>query len=49
MACQKVVENYLYDEPGIVTLLNSAGFVKSEFKKLSFGWASSIIVIEAKC
>ncbi len=39
----------LYDEPGIVTLLNSAGFVKSEFKKLSFGWASSIIVIEAKC
>jgi ubiquinone/menaquinone biosynthesis C-methylase UbiE len=38
----------LYDEQEIGTLLNSAGFVKSEFKRLSSGWASSILAIEAK-
>lgn len=38
----------LYDGQEIVALLNNAGFVKSEFKKLSAGWASSILVIAAK-
>ena len=38
----------LYDGQEIVTLLNSTGFVKSEFKKLSSGWANSILAIEAK-
>ena len=38
----------LYDGQEIVTLLNSTGFAKFEFKKLSSGWASSILVIEAK-
>lgn len=38
----------LYDEQEIGTLLSSAGFIKAEFKKLSSGWASSILVIEAK-
>ena len=38
----------LYDRQEIGALLSNAGFVKSEFKKLSSGWASSILVIEAK-
>jgi len=38
----------LYDEQEIRALLYEAGFAKSELKKLSSGWSSSIIVIEAK-
>jgi hypothetical protein len=38
----------LYDEQEIRALLINAGFVKSEFKKLSSGWSNSILVIEAK-
>jgi ubiquinone/menaquinone biosynthesis C-methylase UbiE len=38
----------LYDEQEIRVLLNNAGFLKSEFKKLSSGWSNSIIVIEAQ-
>ena len=38
----------LYDEQEIGDLLNSAGIAQFEFKKLSPGWASSILVIEAK-
>src|SRR5688572_22957139 len=36
----------LYDGQEIGALLYSAGFAKFEFKKLSSGWASSILVIE---
>ena len=38
----------LYEEHEIGALIHNAGFGKSEFKKLSSGWASSILVIEAK-
>jgi cyclopropane fatty-acyl-phospholipid synthase-like methyltransferase len=38
----------LYDEQEIRVLLNDAGFLKSEFKKLSSGWSNSIIVVEAQ-
>jgi len=38
----------LYDELEIRALLYEAGFAKSELKKLSSGWSSSIMVIEAK-
>jgi ubiquinone/menaquinone biosynthesis C-methylase UbiE len=38
----------LYDGEEIRVLLYNAGFVKSEFKNLSSGWSSSILVIEAK-
>jgi SAM-dependent methyltransferase len=38
----------LYGEQEIRALLNNAGLVKSEFKKLSSGWSNSIIVIEAQ-
>ena len=38
----------LYDRQEIGAFLNNAGFAKFEFKKLSSGWASSILVIEAK-
>jgi SAM-dependent methyltransferase len=38
----------LYDGQEIGALLNNAGFAKFEFKKLSAGWSSSVLVIEAK-